>query len=391
MIITDLQTVSIHVPFKVRPYEWTFGKILGATSILIQVHTDTGIVGLGESFCAYHPNIPADITRSIVDSSKPFLLGQDPFDVEGIMKNLYSAGWHFFPHIANSALGGVEMALWDIIGKSCRRPLYKLFGGAIRTQIPFFAFVFRAKPEEMAEEARTRVKEGFKTLYLKIGIDEDEELEQVRQIRDAVGYKVALRLDANEGWSPGAAIRMIKKFEKFEPEFIEQPVLAADIEGMARVRKAVGVPILADQAGRTIYEASNIVRRNAADALSTSPEDAEGMSGCRKVAAIAEGAGLPVIMHSNVETGVTTAAHLHIAASSPNFLYGNQTELPLLSGGILKTEFVFKDGCLRLPEKPGLGVELDEGKVKKYADICKKLSPATSQRKGSWAPLIPRI
>jgi L-alanine-DL-glutamate epimerase-like enolase superfamily enzyme len=391
MIITDVTTTATHIPFAVKPYEWAFGKLLGSTSIIVQVHTDEGMVGLGEGICSFHPNISADVIKSIVDSSKPFLVGEDPFDSERIMRNLqFSAGWHFFPHIANWAFAGVEMALWDIVGKSCRRPLYKLFGGAVRTEVPFFAFVFRGKPKVMAEEARVHVEEGFKTLYLKVGVQEDEELEQVREIRDVVGYKVALRLDANEAWTPGAAVRIIKKFEKFEPEFIEQPVLASDIEGMLRVKKAVGVPILADQSSRTLFDAFNVVRRNAADALSTGPHEAEGISGCRKVAAVAESAGLPVIMHSNVETGVTTAAFLHIAASSPNFFYANQTELPHISGGLLKQEFQFKDGCLRLPDKPGLGVELDTAKLKKYASVYKK-TRLVPPRKGMPPPLVPRI
>src|SRR5208282_3789953 len=373
MIITDVRTTIIHVPFT-HPYIWTFGSMQGATSLIIQISTDENIVGTGEGTCPFYPNISPDISKLIVDSSRQLILNEDPFDIERIMRKLYAfAGWHFARHMANWVFGGVEMALWDIVGKACKRPLYQLFGGCLRKEIPFFGFVFRGDIEVMVSEARKYVEDGFKTLYLKVGVDEEEEVRQIGKIRDAVGYSVALRLDANEAWTPGAAIRFIKKMERFEPEFIEQPVSASDLEGMIRVRNAVDVPILADQCSRTLMEASNVVRRGAADALSTDPLDAEGIAGCRKVAAVAEAAGLPVIMHSNVETGLATASFLQIIASTQNFLYANQTELPHLSGDILKEDSLkFENGCLEVPDKPGLGVELDWDKIRKYADLYTK-------------------
>jgi L-alanine-DL-glutamate epimerase-like enolase superfamily enzyme len=392
MIITDVRTRIIHVPFAHKPYSWTFGSMQGATSIIIEITTDQGLTGIGEGTCLFYPNISPDIIKLIVDSSSRFLLNEDPFNIELIMRRLYGfAGWHFTRHIANWAFGGVEMALWDIVGKSSKRPLYQLFGGCLRRKIPFFIFLFRDDLKTMAGEARRYVGEGFKTIYLKVGLDEGEELKQIKEIRDAVGYEVALRLDANEAWSPGAAIRFIKKMERFEPEFIEQPVSASDLEGMVRVRKAVGVPILADQGSRTLSEAMNVVRRGAADALSTSPLDSEGIAGCRKVAAVAEAAGLPVIMHSNVETGLATASFLHIIASTPNFLYANQTELPHLSDNILKDyDLKFSDGCLEVPDRPGLGVDLDWDKVRKYNEVYTKSSVSQLPKSESFNP-IPKM
>ena len=392
MLISDVRTTLIHVPFT-RPYVWTFGSMLGATSVIIEDSTDEGLIGFGEGKCSFYPDISPDVFKLIVDSSRRLLLNEDPFDIERIMLKLYGfAGWHFARHMANWIFGGVEMALWDIVGKASKRPLYQLFGGCLRRKIPFFGFVFRDITATMVDEARRYVEDGFKTIYLKVGVDEEEELRQVSEIRDAIGYNVALRLDANEAWTPGAAIRFIKKFERFDPEFIEQPVSASDLEGMVRVRRAVDVPILADQASRTLSEASNVVRRGAADGLSTSPVDAEGMGGCRKVAAVAEAAGLPVIMHSNVETGLCTASFLHIIASTPNFLYGNQTELTHLSGDILKDSFKFRDGCLELPDKPGLGVELDRDKIKNYAETyTKNASQYTNPESFNAVPKTPHL
>jgi len=391
LIITDVKTTIVHVPF-LRPYAWTFGNMLGATSIIVEISTNENLVGVGESTCPFYPNIYPEIVKTMIDSSRRFLIDEVPFDIERIMRKMYDVvGWHFARHIANWAFGGVEMALWDLVGKASKLPLYQLFGGCLRRKAPFFIFLFRDTPEAMASEARRYVGEGFKTLYVKVGVDEEEEMEQLREIRDAVGYKIALRLDANEAWTPGAAIRFIKKMEKFEPEFIEQPVLASDLEGMARVRNAVDVPILADQSSHTLSEAMNVVRRGAADALSTSPVDAEGITGCRKIAAVAEAAGLPVIMHSNVETGLATASFLHIIASSANFLYANQTELPHLSGDILKGKSLkFQNGCLEVPDGAGLGVELDWDKIKNNADIYAKGLPKQPPKPGSFNP-IPKL
>lgn len=358
------------VPFLNRGYQWNFGTKPGATSVLVEVETDEGVQGIGEAPCLFHPYLPADVVQAFVEASRAYLVGEEPFDIERILARLYGTGaWHFARHAANWALGGIEMALWDIIGKACGQPLFRLLGGAIRKEIPFMYFIYRDHPEQMAEEAARARAEGFSTFYVKVGSDIREEISQLEAIRAAIGEEPNLRVDANEAWSPGAAVRNIKKLAKFDLEFVEQPVLSTDLEGMARVRQAAGVPICADQATRTATEVLNAIRHGAADVISFDPSDAGGILAAKKVAGITEAAGIPIFIHSNVELGVATAAHLHLAASTPNCTYANQTEYQFLKDDIIAGERLkLSGGSMKVPEGPGLGVTLNREKLEQYAE-----------------------
>ena len=374
MKIMDLKTTVVHVPFSHRPYRWHFGIKPGATSILIEIFTDEGPVGIGEAPCLFYPYMPVEPIREVVEAARPYILGEEPFNIERTMAKLYGTGaWHFARHAANWAFGGLEMALWDIVGKACRQPLYKLLGGFIRREVPFIYFIYRDSPEKMASEAVEAKLKGFKTFYIKVGEDIDQEIEQIEAIRAAVGYGVNLRVDANEAWSSGAALRYIKRLERYELEFVEQPVMATDLEGMARLRRSVGVPICSDQSTRTIHEVLRAVELKAADIISFDPSDAGGILASKKVSAITEAAGIPTFIHSNVELGVATAAHLHLAVSTPNCTYANQTEYQFLADDIIEGQgFQFFGGCLKPPEGPGLGVSLDRDKVQRYSEHYQK-------------------
>lgn len=382
MKIVDLKSTIVSVPYAPPGFwMWAWGVQTGYTAVLAEVITDDGYVGVGESPCA-HPS--AEITKFIIDSAKPFILDEDPFDIEGIMKRVFeSGGWHYFSYTGNRALSSIEMSLWDIVGKACGKPLYKLLGGALRKRIPFMAIIRRQKPKDEAQEAVKLKEQGFKTFYIKVGIaDFAKDLEEVKLIREAVGYDVELVTDVNQRWSVGSAIRNIKKLEKYDPLYVEQPTLKNDLDGMALIRRKVDVPIAAHESAYTMYEAFNVIKKDAADVLIVDPRY-QLISGVKKIAGITEAAGVPLVVQTpNGELGISESAVLHLVASTANFIYDNQTMYWYLADDVISGKrLTFKDGCLYVPEKSGLGVKLDINKVDRYSKYYKEKGVLTGWKR----------
>ena len=365
MKITGMRSTVVGVPTqRATTSEMYAGQY--RLAVLVEVHTDEGLVGLGEA-----PNpVGVEATKTIIDSAEPLLVGEDPLEVERLKKKLYAYYnlTHLHIHAACWALNGIDMALWDIVGKACQQPLYRIWGGAFRKRIEFYGPVDRASPGEVAAQASSLVKEGFRTVYMKIGFDEDEDLACVRAIREAVGPGIKIRLDANQSWSGGEAVRIIRRLGEHDVEFVDQPVLMYNVDDLARVRAAVDVPIASHESSWTMYDAMNVIKRGAADVIHVDPRFDAGMIGARLTAGMAEAAGMPVVMHSFGELGVAQSAYMHLIAVAPNFTLANQSGYHRLTDDVIKGGLLtFKDGCLDLPEKPGIGVELDPAKVDTYA------------------------
>lgn len=370
--ITGLESVVVSVPIK-KVYPTSVGAFRGhVTAVLVKLRTDDGLIGIGESPVLSR----AEFTKQMVDSCKPLLVGQDPFDVDVIRRRLYANFnlIHFHLHAANWAISGIEMAMLDLIGKSCKKPLYKLWGGALRKKIAFWGWVAGGRPGAMARESKAFVKQGFTTLYTKVGIDEDWDFHAVKAMREAVGYngKIKIRVDANQAWSVSTAIRMIKRLEKFELEFVEQPVLMYNLDALKRIRQAVDTPILSHESSWTFYDALNVIKHDAADAIQLDPRFDAGFTGARIAAGMADAAGMSAVIHSFSDLGITTSSYLHLIASSPAFLHANQTNYYALEDDVIAEKLVFKDGSINLPERPGIGIDIDEEKVRKYSRIYEK-------------------
>lgn len=340
-------------------------------AVLVEVLTDEGPIGLGEA-----PNpVGVEATKTIIDSSEPLLVGEDPTNVEVLKKKLYAHYnlTHLHIHAACWAINGIDMALWDIVGKVCHRPLYQIWGGAFRKQIEFYGPIDRARPEEVATQAVDLARAGFKTLYMKIGFDEEEDVACVRAIREAIGPGLKIRVDANQSWSAGEAVRIIRKLSDYDLEFVDQPVLMYNIDALARVRSAVDVPIASHESSWTMYDALNVLKGGAADVIHVDPRFDAGFMGAKLTAGMAEAAGMPVVVHSFGELGVAQCAYMHLIAATPNFILANQSGYHRLTDDVIKGGLLaFRDGCLDLPEEPGIGVELDPEKVETYSEYYRE-------------------
>lgn len=370
MKITGLKSTILSVPFA-KPTFWPYGRWDGMTVAVIEIETDGGVVGIGESLCQHNP---AEAFKSFIDGSEPLLVGEDPFNTERIGKKIEGlGGWVFGRHFAGYALGGIDMALWDIIGKACGQPLYKLLGGMIRDRAACFKYIHHDRPEVMAVEAKEAVAEGYQTIYCKY-TDIEHLREAIEAMRGAIGEGPRLWVDFNGTLSPGFAVQFLREMEKYRIDIAEQPVLPANLDGMAYVRNSVDAQILAHESSWTLYEAINVIKREAADIISVEPRMTWGVMATKKAAGVAEAAGMPVIMHSAAELGVATAAFLHVIASTPNFILANQCMYDWFDDDYIKGgKLQFEKGCLHVPDGPGLGVELDRDKMEQYHEKYKEV------------------
>jgi len=386
--ITELSMTPVAVPY-LREERWAYGVRRGLVSVLLHVRTDEGLTGLGEA-----PAYPsADIVQAVVRSLEPLVLGENPMAIERICNRIDIVGtWH---HVkaTSPAIAAVEMACWDIIGKVCGQPVSALLGGLVRDRAETIYYLGLNSPETMREQAALAVSEGHRTLYFKVGADDpDLDIERLRAVRDGGGPDVRIRVDANESWSSAAAIAMARRMEPFDLEFLEQPVSGRNHTEMAYVRSRIGVPLLANEASWTRQEQLAAVVAGAADAISVDNQMDGGLLNLKRSAGLCDAAGMPVVKHSLGELGVATAAGLHVICSTPNFLYANQAYTALLSDDVLAGDPLDpRDGTLAVPTGPGLGVELDNDAVARYAETFTREAASFSFTDTNTAtPLLPK-
>ena len=375
--VTKVRVTPIAIPYK-EPYYWARGVHSGADILLVEVDTDAGITGIGESCGEHSP----EAVHATIESLKQFVEGRSVFDIQRFLDNAYWTGlWSEMRRFANSAIAGVEMALWDIIGKACEQPLHRLMGGKARDRISWFGFLQGDEPEKLASDAVMWRERGFSVIYMKVGRELQRDVACVSAVRKAIGDEVVLRVDANESWDVGTAVRHIRALSQFDLGFVEQPVIFHDIDGLAQVRQAVNVPIAADQAVFTDYDLLEVIRKQAADVIVLGPHEAGGLMQLKNAAIVANAARLPLCRHGVLgETGITTCAMLQVMATIPNPDDGNQVMHQLLEGDLVEDGLLeFRDGCIDVPDRPGLGVELDRDRVERYARLYREKGPFGSR------------
>ena len=366
MRITGLNATPVAVPFR-EDEVWAYGGRRGLVSILLEVTTDEGVVGISEA--AAYPS--TEIVLAVLRSLEPLVVGEDPFTIERISKRIEVVGtWH---HVKATSPGiaAVEAACWDIVGKACGQPLVNLFGGRVRDRVEFYYYVSQKTPDEVAADGRRGAEAGFHTFYLKVGSDDPRhDIERVAALRDGAGPDAAIRVDANEAWSAGTAIRAITEMERYGLELVEQPVSGRNLREMAYVRSRLSTPLLANEASWTRYDQLEVIRHGAADVLSLDNQMDGGLLNLKRGAGLCEVAGLPVLKHSLGELGVGVCAAVHVLASTPNFTYPSQSYASLLADDIVEGgPLRYEDGALAVPEQPGIGVELDRERVERYSEL----------------------
>lgn len=364
MEITSVKTTPLLVPYK-KPYYWAQGVIYGAEVLLVTVETDEGVTGYGESVAT--PNAAA--VAGFLDQAGAMCVGKDPFHNARLMQDAYHAlfqalGTCSAPRFAGQVLAGLEMAIWDVMGKSIDRPVHQLLGGAVRDEISYFGFAMGETAEEVATDAASLVQSGIQTIYLKVGRGDALDLETVHAVRKAIGPDARLRVDANEKWSHVRAGRMIGEMAKCGVEMVEQPTPADSLAALAAVRRSSPVAIGADQVNFTPEDVAATLAADAADLIVLGLHETGGITRFVKAGRIAEAAGVDICIHGLYETGITTCAALQAGAVLPNLDDANQYMNHFLEWDILTTpDLRLQDGTLAVNDRPGLGFTLDQDAI----------------------------
>ncbi len=399
MKIKEIETVVVSVPH-VAPIRFSQGAALGTTRTLIKIYSDEGIVGLGETAGAAPKNT---IDRSL----KQILIGESPFDVEKLLAKCsgYDRYQPFYTRNMR-AFSGIEIALWDMIGKIVDRPVCDLFGGRYRDRVTFSGYWYpryqnksgeggESTPEEIASYCETAIKKyGFKRLEGKVGVFSPAfDVETIATIRSSVGRDIELGVDPNGLWSPESAIKIIRKMDEFDLCNVEEP--CRDLVACANVRARVDVPI-----STHCPLIAELTRLGVADVMVCDPYEVGGILSTKKLCGAAELHNLGFWIHSAAELGISMAANLHIASSSPHIIHPSQGTYEHLSDEIIKGgKFKIYGGSINVPSGPGLGVELDESKVSRYHKVFEEQGEfgfagygtiSSDSERPDWWPSIPQ-
>jgi len=388
--ITKVETIPISIPVgffkdgmcKVRgvnaPDKYYSGKALSGSrrtsaddtlildNIIVKIHTDEGVTGIG----AAAPDIgffgePWESVKLIIDNYMgPRITGMDPYKREQILYAVTrTGGWHNV-----LATSGIDLALHDLLGKAMNTSVCNLLGGCHQDKILLSTEVPRGVPEKMAEHSVEYYEQGVRGFKAKVGSDPVRDALSLKAMREALGDKVSLRADANQGYNPKEAIKMCTLSQKYDVnlELLEQPTKKWDLDGMARITKTVDVPIEADESAFSLFDVMRIIKKGAADVINAKVAKAGGFYGVKKWAAVAESAGLETVVGTEWGIGSQIAAKLHLGGSTKNIHPVIEFTEIMIHDTLLPESLELKDGYLDVPTGPGLGLELDPEKIEKY-------------------------
>ena len=335
------------------PFVTSLRRISEIENILITLTTNSGEYGFGGA--SPTAAITGDTIGSItagIEYIVEQLSGMDVGNIEALMEKINNS------IVGNtSAKAAVDMAVYDLYGKKYSVPLYKILGG-YRDQLQTDITISLNSPKQMAEDSIIAVKDGYNSLKIKLGENIHQDLKRMRAIKESIDSSVSLRIDANQGWKPKDAVEIIGllKADGIVLDFIEQPVMAGDLDGMRFVRERVSIPVIADESVFSPADTLKLIEHNAADGINIKLMKSGGIYNAIKIANIAEAAGLFCMVGSMMEshTGLTAAAHF---AASRSVVTETDLDVPLLciikpkTGG---TEYSGQN--ITLPNTPGLGI-----------------------------------
>ena len=366
MKITGIRSVAVHGP-RTRAFGGVDRTALGPHAVsehsIVFVDTDAGITGIGEVASVFKRRgrmLQTDLDVALA----PAAIGEDPMRIAHVARLLDAA-----LDGSQEAKAGIEMALWDIKGKALGAPVYELLGGKVRDRIPLSYSIPFGEPAEMAALAARRVAAGHRTIKVKVGSDSaTRDIEAVRQVRAAVGPAVKVRVDGNMGWPDAKrAIGVIRAMEAFDLELVEQPLPAHDLAGMAEVRRAIGVPLMADESVRDPLSAMQVIKAGAADIANVYVTEAGGLLAAWRIFAMCEAAGIPCMIGSMPEFGIGTAAQIHLGVAMTNLGPDSDTCGVLYHAeDLLVRQLRIEDGFAYPPDGPGLGVDVDMSVLERW-------------------------
>jgi D-galactarolactone cycloisomerase len=367
MKITDIKAIRLRatIPPEGRVFSRS-GVRNSRSTTLIQVQTDEGITGLGS--CSGNGELLEVIIAKIV---KPMLIGMDPTEIDEIWDKAYVRGGHkeFGTRgIGVVALSGVDVALWDILGKSRGLPIYQLLGGKCRDRVAVYATaLYPEEPKEVARKAHAFAEQGFHGVKIKVGFDLDEDIQIVRAVRQELGRDFIVMTDANQGYTLDVGLHAAQAFADCGVFWLEEPLFVEDITGHTVLRERGKVPIAVGENLHTYYAFENFVVRGAVDVLQPDVARAGGISEIRKIAALAADHHVAVSFHTwGDAVALAASLQLSVALKNCSVMELDYTYNPLRAE-LLREPLEVRNGFMVPPDKPGLGVELDLTALDKFA------------------------
>ncbi|MBV7328301.1 mandelate racemase/muconate lactonizing enzyme family protein [Chloroflexi bacterium TSY] len=339
--------------------------------LFVKIETDDGLYGWGEAYTQLDRDRAIEVH---IQELTRYLMGYSPFDIKQFLFSAYTdfagkrGSMEFF-----CAVSGIEQALWDIVGKATEQPVYNLLGGRTRPQLRVYANGWGGAqtPEEVAKRAKAVVTKGFTALKFdpfpgpwRAFIDrhqEDEAVERVRAVREAVGPDVDILVEVHRRLAPIHAVRVAQAMEPYTPFWFEEPVSARDLDALAEVRRAISLPVVTGEELYTKNEFRDVFEKRAADILNPDVCNCGGILELREIGAMAEAYHVAMAPHNYNSTTIGLAATLHASAGMPNFLITEYfVNFEEMGKQIAHQSFQVEDSFIALPDTPGLGIDLDE-------------------------------
>ena len=367
MKITDIKTIRLRATIPTEGQVFSRSGVRNTRSTtLVQMETDEGITGIGS--CSGNGELLEFIIKRVL---KPLIVGMDPTVIDAVWDKAYTRGGHkeFGTRgIGVVALSGIDIALWDILGKARGVPLYQLLGGKCRDKVPVYATaLYPEEPSQVAKRARGFADRGFHGVKIKVGFDLDQDVRIVRAVRRELGKDFIVMTDANQGYSLEVALQAAAGFADAGAFWLEEPLFVEDVEGHAALRERGKIPIAVGENLHTCGAFRDFLVSDAVDFLQPDVARAGGISEIRKITALAEKYRVPISFHTWGDA-VALAASVHLSAALQDCIVMelDYTYNPLREE-LLREPLELAHGFLTPPEKPGLGVELDPQSLERFA------------------------
>ena len=362
MKINRLEAILVEVPLH-QPVTGVHGRTTLQRSVLAHVVADDGREGWGNvDPTPGYSKISADGVQATVGRLAPRVVGMDAFNVQRLLARMDEDA-----AAESEAKAAVEMAVLDLQGRALGVPVHTLLGGVVRDEVGFNAWIGAVAPAQAAREATAWLGRGFRTAKIKVAGATDEGIERVAAVRAAVGDRLALRVDFNESLTLAESAPFIRRLEPYALTLVEQPIPRDDIAGLAAIRRAISVPLMADESVTGPGSLVEIIRREAADIVKLKVMKQGGLLRTRAMLECAAAAGLRVVIGHGFGLTLSTLAEAAVAATSTAVLDGCEAVGPLKMAGDVVTEPVRLDaGRLRLSSSPGLGATVDLDALKRY-------------------------
>jgi L-alanine-DL-glutamate epimerase-like enolase superfamily enzyme len=362
--IATVETIPVSVPYRHREISSQVARD-GVSDVLVKLTTNDGLVGWGEACCGADTAAVEAALRAMT----PFVVGRDPWNREAMRRDVFTHGlWQFQAGTGNFAWAGIDMALWDICGRACGQPIWRLLGGLQQQEATYFYYLARDTPESLRAQVDDGLETGFEVFYLKVGLDDAEDIAMVATVRDALGPSPLLRIDANGSWTIPQAVRNLRAMDEYDIDFVEQPVRDHPVGQLAELRARVRTSVCANEGLWSEADTYARIRARDADVYCFSSYWVGSLGGFHRLAWLAEYEGLQVCKHTHGELGLAAAAGQHVILTLRNGVAGHQQTAYLMEHDVLTEPIPISSGPRwGTIERAGLGVDVDDDAVAEAA------------------------